>query len=34
MNGLAPSEKVDTIVARINGGMDEPADVRYSGDMR
>jgi hypothetical protein len=34
VKGLAPSENVDTIVAKINGGIDEPADVRYSGDMR
>ncbi len=34
VKGLAPMENVDTIVARINGGIDEPADVRYSGDIR
>ena len=34
MKGLAPSENVETMVARISGGMDEPADLRYSGDMR
>jgi hypothetical protein len=34
VKGLAPSEKVETIVAKISGGIVEPADVRYSGDIR
>lgn len=34
VKGLAPSEKVETIVAKINGGMDEPADARYSGAIK
>ena len=34
VKGLAPRENVDAMVARISGGIEEPADLRYSGDIR